>query len=94
MLIWGCGHNHNINHFVLAQIIHRWIDLYAGMVFSSIVFGLEAPLHDSMEIQLGHMCDEGDVEDLGTEAITNDPDIELSCRHCYKWVGIEVLSIR
>lgn len=72
----------NVDSRVLHQLLGGTVRLQAGVILLSIILGLRGALHDSVELQLRNLGDEGNVEDLGTEAVADDTDVVGLGSHC------------
>ena len=67
--------DHNVDRSILDHVLSGAIRLDSRVVFLGIVLGLGCALHNSIEFELRNFCDEGNVEDFGTEAIAYDTDV-------------------
>lgn len=73
--IRGGGHNHHVDRGVVDQLVGGPVGLDTGVVLLSIVAGLGATLNNRVELQLGNLLHEGDVENLGAEAVADHADV-------------------
>lgn len=71
----GSGDDDKVNRGVLDQLLSGAIGLHTGMVLLGIIVGLGRPLHDRVELQLRNLLHEGNMKDLGTEAVADNADI-------------------
>lgn len=69
------GDDHHVNRGVLDHLISSPEGLDTRVILLRVVIGLGTTLDDSVELQLGNLLDEGDVEDLRAEAVADNTDI-------------------
>jgi hypothetical protein len=80
--IRGGGDDHYINCRVLYHLLGGAEGLHARVVLLSIIVGLGSALDNGVELELGDLFHEGNVEDLCAEAVANNTDVVRFGRHC------------
>lgn len=73
--VWRGGHNHNIDRSIFHHLIRSSERLDARMILLRIVIRFRSALDYSVELQFWDLLDEGNMEDLGAEAVANDADV-------------------
>lgn len=80
MRIRSSGDHYDIHVRVLDQIIGGAVCLDARVILLRVVAWLRISLHNSVELEVRHSGDEGDVKDFGAEAVADYADVPRS-RH-------------
>lgn len=74
-------HN-NIDALILDHVLGAAVGLDARVVLFGIILGLGVTLDNGVQLELGNGLDEGDLEDLGAEAVAYDADVPRLGGHC------------
>ena len=73
--IWGSGDDHDINCGVLDHLFGGAEGLHARVVLLGIIVCLGGALDNGVELELGDLVHEGNVEDLCAEAVADNADV-------------------
>lgn len=73
--VWGGGDDDDVNRGVLDHLLCGAEGLHAGVILLGVIVGLGGTLNDRVELELGDLVHEGNVEDLGAEAVANNTDV-------------------
>lgn len=75
MRIGSGGDDHHLDTFILDHLLGGPVGLDSRVVLLGIVIGFRGALHNSGDFELRDFLNEGNVEGLGTEAITHNSDV-------------------
>lgn len=81
MRVGGGGNDHNVNRRVLDHLLRGAEGLHTGVVLLGIIVRLRGALDDGIELQLRDLGNEGNVEDLCTEAVANNANVISLASH-------------
>lgn len=92
--VWRSSDNHHVDRGILDHLIRRPEGLDTGVILLRVIIRLGCTLHHGVELQLGDLLDERDVEDLCAEAIADNADVVCFGGHCDSLMGWEIENSR
>ena len=75
MRVRSRGDDYHIDGGILHQVLGGAVGLDAWVVLLGIVIGLGGALDNGVKVEVRNLGDEGDVEDLGAEAVADDANV-------------------